>query len=156
MPSPSAPVAKPPTVIRATWAGEHRFDVGRIDGTTARIDASGKTGPGPVDTLLSALATCATVDVVDILIKRRTPVERLSVTVTGDRAPTIPARVTRLVLAFDMGGAGIDRTGAERAIDLAISKYCSVRSSLDPAIPVSFTLTLNGESGSTIMAGTLS
>jgi len=156
MPSPSAPAPKPPTVIRAIWTGEHRFDVGRIGGTTARIDASGKTGPGPVDMLLSAVATCATVDVVDILIKRRTPAEQLSVTVTGDRAPTIPARVTRLSLAFDMAGPGIDRTGAERAIDLAIAKYCTVRSSLDPTIPVTFTLTLNGESGSVITAGTLS
>jgi putative redox protein len=84
------------------------------------------------------------VDVVDILAKRRTPAEYLSVDVTGERAAAVPARLVRLLLAFTIDGAGIDRSAAERAIDLAVTKYCSVRASLDPAIPVEFTLTLNG------------
>jgi len=37
----------------------------------------------------------------------------------------------RLVLAYTIDGPGIDRSAAERAIDLAVTKYCSVRASLD-------------------------
>ena len=36
------------------------------------------------------------------------------------------------------------RAHAERAIDLAVNKYCSVKDSLDPALPVVWTLELNG------------
>ena len=144
----TAPAAtgKPPARVRVGWAGEHRFDVGRTTGgPTSRLDASGPTGPGPVEMLLGALGSCVSVDVVDILAKRRTPVESLSVEVVGERANAVPARVTGVELAFHMTGSGVDRVHAERAIELAVTKYCSVRDSLDPNMPVSWTLELNGE-----------
>jgi putative redox protein len=155
MPDTVAPAQKPIARVRISWGGEHRFDVGRPGSVTARIDAGGPSGPGPVDTFLSALAACASVDVVDILTKRRTPPTRLTVDITGDRANAIPARVTRLHLSYEIDGLAIDRGAAERAIDLAVSKYCSVRSSLDPAIPITSSLTLNGEPGDPITAGTV-
>ncbi len=153
--STSFPPVRPPSHVRATWVGEHRFDVGRPGAVTARIDAGGPTGPGPVDTLLSALAACTAVDVLDILAKRRTPAERLVIDVMGDRARAIPARVTRVLLTYEIDGRGIDRASAERAVDLAVSKYCSVRGSLDPAIPVQFSVTLNGEAGQPAPAGSV-
>ena len=59
---------KPPSRMRTVWQGEHRFDSGRPDGgPTVRYDASARTGPSPVDALVSALAACVSVDVVDIL-----------------------------------------------------------------------------------------
>lgn len=125
------------------WDGDHRFDGSRLGSQhTIRIDADATTGPGPVDSLLCALASCTAVDVVDILEKRRTPVEGLTVDVTGERATTTPARLTRIVLSYRMRGAGIERAHAERAIELAVTKYCSVRDSLDPAMPVEWTLSL--------------
>jgi putative redox protein len=130
--------------IIATWKGGQRFDSGRPGGPTSRIDGDAVTGPGPVDTLLGALAACTSIDLVEILAKRRTPVESLEVEVTGDRADATPAKVTRIVLTFRMRGAGIERGHAERAIDLSITKYCSVRDSIDPAIPVEWKLELGG------------
>jgi putative redox protein len=38
----------------------------------------------------------------------------------------------------------IERVHAERAIDLSVSKYCSVRNSLDPEMPIEWVLELNG------------
>jgi putative redox protein len=148
-------MAKAPSRVRVSWAGEHRFDAGRPGGPTIRLDGSGTTGPSPVDGLLSALGSCTTVDVVDILAKRRTPVTALTVDVVGQRADAVPARITGVRLDYAITGTGIDRGNAERAIDLAISKYCSVRDSLDPAIPVEFSLTLNGEAGSVVEAGSV-
>lgn len=144
------PPRKGPSRIRATWAGDRQFDTGRPNGPTARIDSAGVSGQSPVDALLTAAATCTAVDVLDILAKRRTPAARLVVNVTGERAAAVPARVVRLVLTFEIDGEGIEREPAERAIDLALGKYCSVRASLDPALPVEFTLTLNGERGGLI------
>ncbi len=125
------------------WDGDHRFDASRLGSERViRIDADALTGPGPVDTLLSALASCTSVDVVDILEKRRTPVTGLTVEVSGDRADATPAKLTRIVLSYRMRGVGIERVHAERAIELAVTKYCSVRDSLDPAIPVEWKLEL--------------
>jgi putative redox protein len=41
-----------------------------------------------------------------------------------------------------MAGAGVERAHAERAVELAVTKYCSVRDSLDPAIPVTWAVVL--------------
>lgn len=146
----TAPPRKGPSRIRATWVGNHRYDAGRPGGPTARIDSAGTTGQSPVDALLTALATCSAVDVEDILTKRRTPVQRMVVDVTAQRAPAVPARLVHVLLNFEIDGAAIDRGAAERAIDLALGKYCSVRASLDPATPVEFSLTLNGEGGARV------
>ncbi|HYW33189.1 MAG TPA: OsmC family protein [Gemmatimonas sp.] len=142
----TAPAAgKPPAHVQITWAGGHRFDGKRQgDFPSVRIDASGKTGPSPVDALLLALASCTAVDVVDILEKRRTPVSALDVKVTGERFNGVPGRITRIDLTYIVDGEGIERTHAERAIELAVTKYCSVRDSLDKSMPVEWTLVLNG------------
>jgi putative redox protein len=111
------------------------------------MDGTGETGPSPVDTLVNALAACTAVDVVEILAKRRTPIETLVIDAHAERADAIPARVTGARLDFHIDGPTIDRANAERAIELAITKYCSVRNSLDPAIPIEYSLILNGETG---------
>ena len=139
---------KPPARVQVAWAGEHRFDAGRPGGPTMRLDGQGTTGQSPVDAVLSALASCTGVDVVDILAKRRTPVERMTMDVTGERRQdAVPRRLVRIRLDYTIDGAGIVREHAERAIDLAITKYCSVRDSLDPGIPIAWRLTLNGVKG---------
>lgn len=130
---------------RVWWRGAHTFDAGRDDdGATPnfRIDAGQKEGPGPVDVLLTAMASCTAVDVVDILAKRRTPVESLEVGIEAARAKAVPAKVIGVLLTYRMRGAGIERIHAERAIELAVTKYCTVRDSLDPAIPVNWRLEL--------------
>ena len=130
--------------VQVRWIGDQAFQAGRPERPTISIDASGKAGPGPVDVLLCALATCSSIDVVSILEKRRTPVQTLDIDVHGERADAIPARLTHIQLDFRITGEAIERAHAENAIDLAINKYCSVRDSLDPAIPIEWTLELNG------------
>jgi len=134
---------KPPSKTVVTWAGDQRFDGGRASGgPTIRLDGRGETGPSPVDGVGIALASCTGVDVVDILAKRRTPVESLRMDVNAERANATPARIVAIDIQYHLKGAGIERVHAERAIELAITKYCSVGSSIDPAIPVRWTLHL--------------
>lgn len=136
---------RPDNRVQITWAGEHRFDAGRPNGPQVRVDSDAQTGPGPVDTLLIALGTCTGVDVVDILAKRRTPVEKFGIEVQAERRETAPRRVLKAHLVYRIHGAGIERVHAERAVELAVTKYCSVRDSLDPAIPITWSVVLNGQ-----------
>jgi putative redox protein len=132
------------TKSRAVWRGEHRFDAGP-EGRTVPIDADSKVAPGPVETLLNALATCSSVDVLDVLTKQRTPAERFVVNVTATRRSEAPRRVQRLEMEFQIDGAGITVEHAERAIQLSFEKYCTVAASLAPDIVANTTLVLNGE-----------
>ena len=142
-----APPQRPPNVVHVRWTGEQRFDTGRPGGPVAQIDGTGRTAQSPVDALLSALATCTSIDVVEILAKRRTPVAQLEIEVTGHRVETTPRRLRQVLLEYRLDGEGVERTHAERAIDLAITKYCSVRDSLAADLTIEWTLVLNGEPG---------
>lgn len=140
---------KPPSRVTVTWAGDQRFDAGRPGGPKLRLDGSGETAQSPIDAVLSALAACTAVDVVDILRKRRTPLESLEIEATGERADAVPARVVRAELLYHVRGEGIERVHAERAVELAVTKYCSVGETLDPAIPIEWAVVLDGERGET-------
>lgn len=138
---------KPPSRVSAAWDGAMRFDAGRPEGPTVRLDGDAARGPTPPDTLLAALASCAGIDVVDILAKRRTPADAVRVEVTGTRRDDPPRRFTRIELDFDVRGAAVERVHAERAVLLSFEKYCSVAASLAPDIEVWARVTLNGEPG---------
>src|SRR5438270_9191603 len=133
---------RPASRIVAKWVGGQKFDAGREGVPPARFDGTGATGQTPPDGLLSALAGCAAIDVVDILAKGRTPAESLEIEVIGERVDSVPRKFKHITLNFKISGAGIERAKAERAISLSVTKYCSVRDSLSADIPVDWTLTL--------------
>lgn len=135
--------------VRVTWVGDQRYDTGRPGGPQGRIDGEGKTGQGPVDMLLSALASCVAMDIVEILKKRKTPVEVLTADVIGKRADTTPRRLVHARINWRIDGAGIDQESAERAVDLSTTKYCSVHDSLAHDIAIEWSITLNGKAGET-------
>jgi putative redox protein len=147
------PATKAVSTIQLTWAGDHRFDTGRPGGPTLRLDGSGETGQSPVDAVMSALSACTAVDVVDILAKRRTPLSALSIDAVGTRADSTPKRIVAAELTYHLTGEGVDRAHAERAIELAITKYCSVRDTLDPHLPIHYRAVVNGEAGALQVAG---
>jgi len=128
--------------IEVDWIGASEFEAHRAGGPKVRIDGDSKSAPSPFDTLLAAIATCAATDVVSILAKQRTPVERLQVAVEAQRVDATPRRLASAVLHISLAAPGTTRAKAERAVELAVSKYCSVRSSLLAEIPVTWTVEL--------------
>jgi putative redox protein len=132
------------TTVHATWRGDRRYEIGRPGGPSVTIDAAGREGLGPVDTMLGALAACAAIDVVEYLAKRRTPASRLDVRVDAQRRPTAPRRVLEARLEFALDGDGIDVAHAERAIALSFQSYCSISHSLAPDVRLQSRLVLNG------------
>ena len=97
------------------------------------------------EALLSALASCVSVDIVEILAKRRTPVESLEIDVVGERVDTTPRRYKHITLNFRITGKGIEKEQALRAIELSATRYCSVRDSLRTDIQVAWTVELQGQ-----------
>ncbi|HYD53305.1 MAG TPA: OsmC family protein [Gemmatimonadaceae bacterium] len=145
MTTPHTP--RPPSRVTAEWRGAHRFEAGRVGPPTARLDGSAETGQSPPDALLSALASCAGIDVLDFLAKRRTPVAAMRVEVVGTRRETPPRRFTRIELDFVLDGEGIERTHAERGVRLAFTTYCSVAASLAPDIELWARVTIGEDRG---------
>ena len=149
---PTTTESTTPVITRseATWLGDRSFDAGPA-GRTHVIDGGAKRAPGPVETLLNAIATCSSLDVIDIIAKRKTPVEKLSVKITAHRRPDYPRRIMRLEMAFVIDGALIEAEHAERAIRLSFERYCSVAGSLGADIVAETRLTLNGVSREAVL-----
>ena len=140
------PNASPATIAHApvevNWLGVEAFEAGRAQGPSIRIDGNGRTAPSPFDVLLAAIATCAMVDVVAILEKQRTPAQALNVRVEADRIDSTPRRLASAVLHFSITAPGTTIEKATRAIELSVTKYCSVRSSLIADAAVTWTVQL--------------
>lgn len=147
--APAAPTldeARPTaTTVHATWRGDRRYEIGRPGGPAVTVDAAGREGLGPVDTMLGALAACAAIDVVEYLAKRRTPPARLEVRVDAERRSAAPRRVLQARLEFAIDGEGIDVAHSERAIALSFQSYCSISHSLASDVRLESRLVLNGE-----------
>ncbi|MGC8522386.1 MAG: OsmC family protein [Steroidobacteraceae bacterium] len=116
--------------VEVNWIGGEAFEAGRPHGPTIRIDGNGQSAPSPFDVLLAAIAACAMVDLVAILAKQRAPVQALNVRIEAQRIDATPRRLSSATLRFRIRAPGATLEKATRAVELSVSKYCSVRSSL--------------------------
>jgi putative redox protein len=105
-------------------------------GPTITLDADGKEGPSPIVALLLACGACAGADVVSILVKMQVTLRSFSIEVTGARNSEFPKRYRTLKLTFRLAGDGLTDVNAKRAVELSVTKYCSVLLSLNPDIPI--------------------
>ena len=129
---------------RVTLAWQQRlvFRGGEPGGAQTTIDGDNALAPGPMLTLLLAAAACTGADVVSILEKMRVRLRDLRIEASGVRREQEPRRYTALHLEYHLTGEDIDEAKARRAIELSITKYCSVLHSLAPDIQVTHGLTL--------------
>jgi putative redox protein len=115
---------KPPMTLELIW--EHDLVLrGQSRDATIVLDSAGQAGPSPVQALAFALAGCMGMDVVYILRKGRLDLKGLKVSMTAERAPEDPHRITAVALDFTVTG-DVPRDQIQRAIDLSHEKYCSV------------------------------
>jgi len=110
-----------------TWIGDKHF-VG-IDSGNRSVVLSGQAdgiGVKPSEMLLIALAACSSVDVVEILEKKRLKLSLLEVITTGERDPEPPWSYRKIHVKYRLGGNGLTDKAVAQAIDLSQEKYCSV------------------------------
>ncbi|MEZ4439730.1 MAG: OsmC family protein [Polyangiaceae bacterium] len=106
-----------------------------VDGSPS-IGGEGR-GMRPMELLLTALASCAAMDVVHILRRQHEPLEKLRIEVKGERLDATPAPFRKVHLRFVAEGAVADNK-LQRAVRLGVEKYCSVGASLAPEVVVTW------------------
>ena len=118
------------------------FDLKNESGTICKIDSSkdigGKNkGLTPMELLAGALAACISIDVLMILNKQQIEPKIYAVSVDATKKNSVPSPFEKIHLIFSID-AEIDLLKVERAIQLSIDKYCSVKESLNPEIKISY------------------
>ncbi len=105
-------------------------------GNTLHMDASpeiGGTGKGmrPMQLLMAALGGCSSIDLISILKKQKQELKDINITVTGKREKdAVPSLFTDAHIHFKLYG-NLDKAKVEKAIILAVEKYCSVAKTLE-------------------------
>jgi putative redox protein len=133
------------------------FVAANDDGNTVSIDGAPGVGGQhlgfrPMQLALTALASCAAMDVGPILAKQRQSVSDIRVTATGTRGDGTPAPFTAVNLHFDLFGT-VEEAQAHKALDLAVFKYCSVGAMLSCSVEITWTLTIHPAATQTEAAG---
>ncbi len=102
------------------------------DGQQLMIDGESyaKTGMNPMEVLLNALGACAAFDVVEMIRKRRLDLVSYRIELEGDRFDGTPSYYTDIRAVHHIDAPGLKQEMAERFVDLATNKYCSVAASL--------------------------
>jgi len=99
-------------------------------------------GMKPSELILSALAGCSSVDVVNILSKKRTPLSHLEVHVSAEQDSEPPWTFRKIHMIFIVKGKGLTEENVAQAIELSEQKYCSVAATLRGVAEISTSFTI--------------
>jgi putative redox protein len=92
-----------------------------------KAEVGGNDGAStPKELVLMALAGCTSMDVISILKKKKSPVMGYECMVNGIERDEHPKIFTDIHVEYIFYGDGIKLEDVERAIDLSVTKYCSV------------------------------
>ena len=120
-----------------TFIDDYEFRSVNETGNVVDIDMykpDAKKSMSPTELLLSALAACASVDLVQMLKKRRKTVTALEVDADGTRRDENPRGFTDITLTFELTSPDVNHEEFEKMAHLAATKYCSVAGTLNSEI----------------------
>lgn len=120
-----------------TFIDDYEFRSVNEEGNELNIDMYSpdkKKHMSPTQLILSALAACASVDLVQMLKKRRKTVTSLDVETDGTRRDEHPRGFTHIVLTFTLVSPDVNEAEFEKMAHLAATKYCSVAGTLSSEI----------------------
>lgn len=133
--------------IKLNRVNKHfHFEARNESNVLLNIDASPEIGGEdkgfrPMELMLSGMASCSTIDLLLILKKQKQIVSDIKIEATAERTETSSKEFKSVNLHYVLTGE-ISINKLERAIDLALTKYCSAILSINPNISVTTSYTV--------------
>lgn len=124
-----------------TWIKEQEFE-SEHEGNRIKVDGDKKNGHGPKALLLSGLAGCSGIDVVEILQKMKVAFSDFSIEVEADTTDEHPKVFKDIHVIYRLQTAPENLDKVKKAIDLSLGKYCGVAAMLKKNSPIAYTVQL--------------
>ena len=121
------------------WIKEHEF-TSELEGNTINLDGDRLNGFGPKALLLSGLAGCSGIDVVDILEKMRVEFSGFEIDVEADQTEEHPKVYNEISITYRIKTDIINEEKVRKAIGLSLEKYCGVAAMLRKNSPIDYKL----------------
>ncbi len=123
---------------KVSWQKDLNF-VGVAD-SGYQVKVASHSGPedgvSPMEMVAIALAGCTAMDVISILQKKQQKVASFEVKVHTNRAADHPKVFTDAILEYVVVGHAVDESAVLRAVELSVTKYCSVHAMVSKAFPI--------------------
>ncbi len=123
------------------WKHDHAFE-SRLEKNVFHIDGNRKEGPNPKALLLSAIAACSGIDLVDILQKMRVSFSDLTIDVETEQTTVHPRVFKDIWVTYKLKTDNKNEEKVRKAIDLSLEKYCGVSAMLKKNSPINYKLEL--------------
>lgn len=128
-------------ITTTRWTGKHAFETDN-NGAKAMLDGSVEAGPSPKALLLSGLAGCSGIDVVDILEKMRVTFKSLEITAEAEQTEEHPKVFKDIQLTYILDADPADEDKIKKAVDLSLDKYCGVAAMLRKNSPIHYKIVI--------------
>ena len=122
-----------------TWKKGHEFEA-EHEGNKILMDGSTENGHGPKALLLSALAGCSGIDVVDILTKMRLEFSDFTIEAEAEQTDDHPKVFKGIHMTYKIKTARKNENKIRKAIDLSLDKYCGVAAMLKKNSPIDYSI----------------
>ena len=119
--------------VSMSYLDDEKYSVKNISGNELVVDMyekGKKENLSPMELLLSAVTTCAAVEVVSMIKKRRRDFKDIKAETSGVSADTHPMYYKNINVKYIIYSKDLKDNEADRFINLALTKYCSVGSSI--------------------------
>ena len=120
------------------WVDDLSFVVKTNSKHSLLLSADTDYSPSPMELILAALGGCSSIDVVSILRKGRHQVTACEAKIEAERADTVPRVFTRIRVVFEVKGKDLKPEAVQRAVELSMSKYCSVTKMLEAKVSITW------------------
>lgn len=97
---------------------------------SAKIEVDGHGGFNPKALLLTGLAACSGIDVIEILEKMRVPFANLSIDAEAEQTDGHPRVFKSIHLTYQLKTEKDQYDKIKKAVDLSLDKYCGVAAML--------------------------
>ncbi|GAB5409859.1 MAG: OsmC family protein [Balneolaceae bacterium] len=131
--------------VDVNWlAKDFHMEAGNEEGGKIRMDGNTNIGGleggmSPMQLLLAGIGGCSAIDVISILEKQKQDIKSLKVEVDADkqRVDDSYSEFKTIHMHFILTG-NLDEKKVKRALDLSITKYCSVSKALEKGSEISY------------------
>jgi putative redox protein len=121
------------------WKTGHAFDSFQNNN---KIEIDSHAGFSPKALLLSGLAACSGIDVVDVLEKMRVPFAGLEIEVQTTQTEDHPRVFKDIHINYLIRTEAENKDKVKKAIDLSLEKYCGVAAMLKKNSKIDYTITI--------------
>jgi len=130
------------TKTTTAWKEKQQF-TSHLDHNKISLDGDKQKGFGPKALLLSALAACSGIDVVEILEKMRVPFTNFEIDVSADQTTKHPKVFKDIHVIYKIKTDPSNEKKVRKAIELSLEKYCGVSAMLKKNSPIHYQLKLS-------------